>query len=102
MFMPFFDKFFDDVEDRAEKLKEFLDYMKSSFDSAISGVTISGITVYLAPGRKHPPTWIKSVDPKCPLGQGGCALPMSCANPNGVCAPFEGFHIEEPVFVVGE
>jgi hypothetical protein len=70
--------------------------------SAISGVTISGITVYLAPGRKHPPTWIKSVDPKCPLGQGGCALPMSCANPNGVCAPFEGFHIEEPVFVVEE
>lgn len=70
--------------------------------SEISGVSITGITVYLAPGRQQPPTWIKSVDPKRPLGQYGCELLMGCANPGGERARFENIEIEVPVFVTRE
>ena len=49
--------------------------------AAISGVTFEGITVYLAPGRPYPPTWIKSVDPRHPLGQGGGTASWTLCEP---------------------
>jgi len=44
--------------------------------SDVRNVTIDGITVYLAPNRRKPPTYLCSVDPSDPRGQLGHKFPF--------------------------